>query len=104
MTRQLWVSQSHLKNTSIHPCLPIIASRAFKSSFSIKSIKEELSWVIYFILFPDAVHLKGPHWSPGAYELTDGAFQIAHHEHQLLGLRAGQLLGGPLCNTSNTGE
>lgn len=69
-----------------------------------KSTKEELPRVICFILFLDVVHLKGPHWSPGAYELTDGAFQTAQHVHQLLGLRAGQLLGGPLCNTSNTGE
>lgn len=58
-TRQLWLSRSCLKITSIHSCLPITTSRAFKSSFSIKSTKEELSRVICFILFPDTVHLKG---------------------------------------------
>lgn len=67
MTRQLWVSRSCLKITSIHSCLPITTSRAFKSSFSIKSTKEELSQVICFILFLDVVASEGrDHTGPQA--------------------------------------
>lgn len=106
ITLHLLVSQSCLKNTSIHPYLPITASRAFKICFGIKSTKEELSWVICFIFFTPP-----PHWASegttqvsSSYELTDGAFQVAQHEHQLLGLRAGQQLGWLLCHVGEEME